>query len=110
MGIQGSTLESMVSMSKAFWKNKKVLITGYEGFVGSNLTKRLIACGANIVGLDIKTKRKKTILTAEDYSKIIVVKGNVANATLVDKIIATHNIEVVFHLAAEVIVGVLPQF
>lgn len=30
------------------WKNKKVLVTGSEGFIGSHLTERLLELGANI--------------------------------------------------------------
>lgn len=87
------------------WKDKKVLITGYEGFLGSNLTKALSHCGAQIWGLDILTHRTKTILSLSDYNKVIAIKGNVANFTLVDKIIKDNDIEIIFHLAAEAIVG-----
>ncbi|HDY66910.1 MAG TPA: NAD-dependent epimerase/dehydratase family protein [Candidatus Scalindua sp.] len=92
-------------MKNKFWKNKNIFITGYEGFLGSNLTKRLISCGANIVGLDIKVRRKNTILTENDYEKIVVVQGNVANYKLLNEIISGYNIEIIFHLAAEAIVG-----
>jgi CDP-glucose 4,6-dehydratase len=88
-----------------FWKNKKVLVTGYEGFLGSHLTKELTASGAAVVGLDIKTKRKKTILTKEDYLKIKVIRGSVADYPLVKKILQQNKIQIVFHLAAEVLVG-----
>ena len=33
---------------KNFWKNKKILITGSDGFVGSHLTEKLIDLGANV--------------------------------------------------------------
>ncbi len=92
-------------MKNQFWKNKNVFITGYEGFLGSNLTKRLISYGANVVGLDIKIRRKNTILTENDYEKIVVVKGNVANYKLLKEIISGYNIEIIFHFAAEAIVG-----
>lgn len=92
-------------MNRNFWENKNVLITGNEGFLGSNLTKILISAAAKIVGLDIEVKRKKTIFTKDDYKKIITVKGNVADYILVKKIISKHKIDVVFHLAAEAIVG-----
>jgi len=99
-------MESLVrNMSTNFWENKNVLITGYEGFLGSNLTKHLISYGADIVGLDIKARRKRTILTESDYKKIVVVKGSVANYKLLKGIIACNEIEIVFNLAAEAIVG-----
>lgn len=92
-------------MNNKFWKNKKVLITGFEGFLGSNLTKALISSGAEISGLDIRVKRKETVLTEADYRKITVIKGSVANYKLVERIIKRNKIKVVFHLAAEAIVG-----
>jgi len=90
---------------KGFWKNKKVLITGYEGFLGSNLTKKLIGFGADIIGLDILVNRKTTLLRKDDYRKIKVVKGSVADFKLVKKIIRQNRIGVIFHLAAEALVG-----
>ena len=33
------------------WANKKVLITGAEGFIGSHLTERLVALGAEVKAL-----------------------------------------------------------
>lgn len=104
-GRFGSNIKERAMDNKPFWKNKNVLITGFEGFLGSNLTGRLIREKACIVGLDIKTNRKTTILTKEDCKKILVVKGDVANFRLVKKIIDQHKIDVVFHLAAEAIVG-----
>lgn len=94
----------MKIINKGFWKNKKVLITGFEGFLGSNLTKAVLGMGAKVVGLDIKTFRKETILCPRDYKKIVVYKGSVVNRSLVRSILCKHSISVIFHLAAEAIV------
>ena len=69
MAIWGRSLESveMKSIDKEFWKNKKVLITGFEGFLGSNLVKALLERKAKVIGLDLKTFRKETILCPLDY-------------------------------------------
>jgi len=88
-----------------FWQNKNVFITGYEGFLGSNLTKTLLDCGAKIWGLDITTHRRTTILSDEDLDKIEIIKGSVGNFSLVSGIIEENDIEFIFHLAAEAIVG-----
>jgi len=66
-------------MDKHFWQGKKVLITGYEGFLGSWLVRTLLTTGADIFGLDnvsddIKSfkKEEKTsedIFTISDDSK-----------------------------------------
>lgn len=81
------------------------MITGFEGFLGSNLTRAMLKSGAKIAGLDIKTFRKDTLLTAQDYREITVYKGSVANYALVSRILKKHSINVIFHLAAEAIVG-----
>ena len=41
-------------MHKAFWKDKKVLITGHTGFKGSWLSNILLNCGAKVFGYSLK--------------------------------------------------------
>ncbi len=92
-------------MKNRFWKGKRVLITGFEGFLGSHLTKRLVYAGAYLVGLDKRVGRKTTILEKSDYQKIKCFQGDVSNKKLFDQLISHHKINTVFHLAAEAIVG-----
>jgi CDP-glucose 4,6-dehydratase len=93
-----------MTVKRDFWRNKIVLVSGFEGFLGSNLTKSLLDKGAKVIGLDIKTSRKETIFRAGDYRKIVVYKGSVANRKFLKFIFNKHRIEVAFHLAAEAIV------
>ena len=51
-----------------FWKNKNVFITGVAGFVGSNLAKNLILCGANVFGLTLNNKVKSLLF----FLKILI--------------------------------------
>ena len=95
----------MKAMDNRFWNNKRTLVTGFEGFLGSNLVKALLARRAKVVGLDIKTFRKETILCSRDYGKMVIFKGSVADRKLVRGILQKHSIDVIFHLAAEAIVG-----
>ena len=88
-----------------FWKNKKVLITGYEGFLGSHLTKSLLGYDAEVFGLDVVTHRKKTILSGTELCKVKVVKGSVENFSLLSGIVKENKIEIIFHLAAKALVG-----
>lgn len=105
MGIAKSPLESVVEMPTKFWQNKKVLITGHEGFLGSNLTKHLLNCGAKVTGLDIRTLRKFTILEKSHLKKIKVIKGSVESYKLIKNILQKDHIEIIFHLAAQAIVN-----
>ena len=66
-------------MKKDFWKNKKVFITGINGFVGGNLAKVLLDNGANVFGLirNIDQKSFYTVLAYQSlwlYMKIIYLK------------------------------------
>lgn len=88
-----------------FWKDKNVLVTGSEGFLGSNLTLKLLPHAACLVGLDIRIKRKKTLLSDADYKKITVIKGSVADFKLLKNTLKRYKINTVFHLAAEAIVA-----
>jgi len=94
-----------MKLNKKFWKNKNVLVTGFEGFLGSALVKRLVLSGANIIGLDIRVGRKETVLTNDDYDAIQVIKGSVTNYELLRGILKKSDIDIIFHLAAEAIVG-----
>jgi len=105
MEIANPPLESMVNMTRKFWQNKKVLITGHEGFLGSNLTKRLLDYGAKVTGIDIRTNRRHTILDKADLKRINTIKGSIENYKLVRDILHQNKIEFIFHLAAQAIVG-----
>jgi CDP-glucose 4,6-dehydratase len=86
-----------------FWKNKTVLVTGHEGFLGSWLAKTLVARGAKVVGLDKVRERKYSVL--DSYrNRIVRIKGDVCDLKLVERIIKKFKPEVIFHLAAEAIV------
>lgn len=92
-------------MHRNFWRNKRVLVTGYEGFLGSHLVNKLVVSGASVTGLDIKTHRKETVLTRDALKRIKIVQGSVENYPLLLKILKRDKIEFVFHLAATSIVG-----
>ena len=98
-----------MSVNKNFWKEKNVLITGAAGFVGSNLSKNLSKNGARVVGL-IQSKKKESLLFYEKIDeKINIVFGDITDRTLLKKILIKHNIEICFHLAAQVEVGFARQ-
>ena len=90
---------------KKFWKNKKILITGIDGFVGSNLAKQLIQNGANVSG--IIQKKKSSLLYFEGFHrKCRLYKGDIKNNKFIEKIVKKNKFQILFHLAAQVEVGV----
>jgi len=89
-----------------FWRNKNVLITGVTGFVGGNLVKKLIESDANIFGV-IRNENPFSFLYIEGLNdKIRFIKGDLMDHKLLFDVITEQQIDVVFHLAAQVEVGV----
>lgn len=87
---------------------KKVLVTGGAGFIGSHLVKKLIERKDFVVALDnfdpyydpeIKVRNIRQVLQKKNF---ILVKGDVRNRSLVNKIIKKYSPDHVVHLAAKV--------
>ena len=98
------------NLNNSFWKNKKILITGINGFVGSNLAKELLNNGSEIIGL-IRNKNRKTFLYVEKiYKKINLIDGNIEDQKTLNRIFVEQNIDICFHLAAQVEVGLAHNY
>ncbi len=93
-------------MTQNSFKNKNILITGINGFIGGNLCKSLIAKGANVIGL-VRTYNKSSFLFFENLDKKVkIIAGDITNMHLLQGILSENDIQFVFHLAAQVEVGV----
>jgi CDP-glucose 4,6-dehydratase len=103
-GRQSSVEGLGIMFNGQFWSGKKVFITGHEGFLGSWLTKTLLSLGADIIGLDKVIDRPISVLDGA-REKILAVRGDVADLNLVMGLVGQHKPQIVFHLAAEAIVG-----
>lgn len=79
-------------------KNKKVLVTGGAGFIGSNLVKKLVEEGNSVTVLDNFMSGYSSNL--ETFPAVRIIEGDVRDKTMVE--IAIRGAEVVFHLAASV--------
>ena len=92
-----------MSIDRQFWKKKKVLVTGHEGFLGSWLTKTLVGLQSNVIGVDKVLNRRYSILNGQ-RNGFKAVKGNINNKTFVEGLICQFRPQIIFHLAAEAIV------
>lgn len=74
----------------------KILITGGAGFIGSNLAKRLVEDGQQVVVLDSLLRGNK--LDKATFEKIEFIKGDVRDLDLV--VNASKGCDLIFHFAA----------
>lgn len=82
------------------WKNRKVLVTGAGGFIGSHLTERLVELGARTRALvRYNSAGSWGWLDASPVkSEIEVISGDIRDRDSLQR--AVDGVEVVFHLAA----------
>jgi CDP-glucose 4,6-dehydratase len=89
-----------------FWKDRPVFITGCTGLVGSWLTKYLLAEGAHVVGLVRDWVPKSNLVLEGNIDRIVLVRGSVEDYSLIERALNEYEIDTVFHLAAQTIVGI----
>ncbi|NMA65037.1 MAG: NAD-dependent epimerase/dehydratase family protein [Clostridiaceae bacterium] len=90
----------------SFWKNKNVFITGCIGFLGSYLAKELVNKGANVTGLVRDLIPFSNLYKGEEHNKINFVFGQLEDINLLERALGEYEIDTVFHIAAQAIVGV----
>jgi len=88
-----------------FWKNRNVFITGCTGLLGSHLTQALVDKRANVVGLVRDMVPKSNLVQTGVFDRINIVRGCVEDFFTVERALNEYEIDTVFHLAAQTIVG-----
>jgi len=102
------TMEVKIKMGD-FYKGKRVLITGANGFLGSHLTIGMLDKGAYVIGI-IKEEPRFTFLkiglkeTKTDKLKII--KSDIVDYKSMLKIFKKFKPDICLHVAAQAIVGI----
>ena len=91
--------------------NKRILVTGGAGFIGSNLVHYLLGAAGDDLGITVEKVVNLDKLTyAGNLSNLaaltgdsrhVFVKGDILDRDLVGQLLAEHDINAVMHLAAE---------
>lgn len=89
-----------------FWEDKKVLVTGATGLLGSALVAKLVNEKADVVCLIRDWIPASGLFRSIDRTKYAIVQGDIADQPFVERSLGEYEIEMVFHLAAQTIVGV----
>lgn len=88
------------------WKNRNVLVTGCTGFLGYWLTDELLKRGAHVVGLIRDVVPRSPFFSKNHINQVTVVRGGVEGQNVIERTLGEYEIDAVFHLAAQAIVGV----
>jgi CDP-glucose 4,6-dehydratase len=109
MGYWCSAVESLVvtpaSPDPAFWRDRRVLVTGHTGFKGAWLCYWLARMGARIVGLSLPPNTDPNLFSeAEIGSRVESLTLDIRDLEATRGGIVRARPEIVFHLAAQPLV------
>ncbi|MBM4143645.1 MAG: NAD-dependent epimerase/dehydratase family protein [Lentisphaerae bacterium] len=91
----------------------RILVTGGAGFIGSHLADRLLARGDTVVAVDDfndyydPAAKQRNIAGALRSARMTLVKGDIRDAALLERVCAARAFDVIVHLAARA--GVRPS-
>ena len=98
-------MKTLDTFHKDFWRKKKVLITGHNGFKGSWLSLFLLELGAEIYGISLKNDDPNSLFNKLGIKKNINEKiTDIRNFEIIKETISNFSPDIIFHLAAQPLV------
>ncbi len=95
-----------VGVNEIFWRDRPTLVTGATGLVGSWLVRRLLALRAEIVCLVRDWVPHSELVRARLIDQVKIVRGDVRDQAVLERTLGEYEVDTVFHLAAQSIVGI----
>jgi len=96
---------SPLDWSPLDWSQQRVFVTGASGFVGSWLVKALLERNATVVALIRDLDDHSELVRSGAINRISIVHGCLEDFSCLERAINKHECSVVFHLAAQALVG-----
>ena len=88
------------------WQDRPVLVTGATGLVGSCLTRSLREAGADVVCLVRDWVPQSEAVRSGTLDALKIVRGDIGDRDILERTLGEYEINTVFHLAAQTIVGI----
>ena len=91
-------------MKDAFWSNKKVVVSGANGFLASHVTLALLSKNAYVFGIikeDTPHSFLNMALKKRSFKRLRLIRGDIVNYTFMRQIFLQTKPDVCFHLAAQ---------
>ena len=95
-----------LGLNRQFWLDRPTYVTGGTGLVGSWLVERLVAAGADLVCLVRDWVPQSEMIRKGWIEKVKVVRGDICDRALQERVLGEYEIETVIHLAAQTIVTI----
>jgi len=92
--------------SRAFWQDRPTLVTGATGLVGGWLVRRLLELDADVTCLVRDWVPQSELVRAGRLDSVKVVRGDVRDQAMLERVLGENEIDTVIHLAAQTIVGI----
>jgi CDP-glucose 4,6-dehydratase len=90
----------------SFWRDRSVFVTGATGLLGSWLVSQLLEAGSNIVCLVRDWVPQCEPVHHRRIEQVNTVRGDITDRALLERVLGEYEVEVVFHVAAQAIVGI----
>lgn len=91
--------------ASTFWREQSVFVTGATGIVGSWLVEGLLDRGADVVCLVRDTVPRSNLLLSGRLAKVTTARGELEDYLSLERILNEYEVDTVFHLGAQAIVG-----
>ena len=95
-----------LGMSGSVWQDRPTFVTGPTGLLGSWLIEGLLRPGADVVCLVRDWVPQSRFVRAHVADRVKVVRGDVRDQALLERICGEYEIDTVFHLAGQTLVPV----
>lgn len=92
--------------ANGFWRDRRVFVTGCSGLVGAWTVRALLKRGAHVVGLVRDQVAGSELFRKKLDRRIDIVRGDLTDQPLLERILGEYEIQTIFHLAAQTIVGI----
>jgi CDP-glucose 4,6-dehydratase len=90
-----------VVVSGGFWVDRPTLVTGATGLLGGWLVRELVGRGAKVVALVRDWTPHSHLLAGELVRHVNVVRGDIRDQALLERVLGEYEVATVLHLAAQ---------